>query len=171
MTTEARPDSPVPSNSESSSADDNPGAKHVAKPKTRDRSTSPLRARILDNTDHHRARRPLTSVMKDMFVSFALFVAVSIVTNSFGRPPFVFPASFPSDNAEASAENPAVPAAAAPANLRTQKALPPKPFFSPTTRSPYLASGATISVLDDYFDGNIYEAFAEADDHENALIM
>ena len=96
--------------------------------------------------------RTKSSKMNDAFVSFLLFVVVSILTHGFGGPPpFVLPT--------ASKANEGTPAAAAPPNLRIQLAPPPKPFFGPD------------SAIDDFYGGDVYGAFAEADLHENALLI
>ena len=93
-----------------------------------------------------------SSKMKDAFISFSLFLFVTVLTHGFGGPsPFVLPAGTQSDEGK--------PAAAAPPNLRVQFAPPPTPFFGPN------------SAIDDYYGGDVYAAFSEADLHENALIF
>ena len=93
-----------------------------------------------------------SSRMKDAFVSFVLFLIVTALTHGIGGPPpFVLPT--------ASKANEGVPAAAAPPNLRIQLAPPPRPFFG------------RYSAVDDFYGGDVYAAFAEADLHENALLF
>ena len=92
------------------------------------------------------------SKMRDVFVSFSLFIVVTILTHGMGGPsPFVLPT--------ANKVNSGTPLAAAPPNLRVRHAPPPTPFFGPN------------SAIDDYYGGDVYAAFAEADLHENALIF
>jgi hypothetical protein len=114
---------------------------------------------IIDNIDNDESSSstndpepPKTSKMKDAFISFALFIFVTALTHGFGGPsPFVLPAGTKS--------NEGTPVAAAPPNLRVQYAPPPSPFFGPN------------SAIDDYYGGDVYSAFSEADLHENALIF
>ena len=92
------------------------------------------------------------SKMRDAFLSFSLFVVLTILTHGITGPsPFVLPAG--------TNLNEGTPAAAAPPNLRVRHAPPPTPFFG------------TNSAVDDYYGGDVYAAFAEADLHENALIF